>query len=216
MSSRKRGLSCRGQRRQSRWGAFQEYSEADQEFFDQLLPVDGRDFDSGDELEVAPALPDSGDGKRFDVRSQTAIELEEIPLVVEDPEALAALGILRKKGYTSDQVKQAYDELEPVPVTRVRQRQAMRNSLDMRIRTEAGRILAGRGINPEGRDLDRQHLGRTNFVVLKSAIDRLVNTAVGRQSGERHEFTRPELDQIEENFSGILDDAVQEVFGAKN
>ncbi len=200
----------------SRWADFQEYSEADQEFFDQLLPVEGLDFDSGDELEVVPPIPDSGDRKRFDVRSQTAIELEEIPLIVEDPEALAALRILQEKGYTSDQVKQAYDELEPVPVTRVRQRQAMRRSLDMRIRTEAGRILAERDINPEGRDLDRQHLGRTNFVVLKSAIDRLVNTAVGRQSGERHEFTRPELDQIEENFSGILDDAVQEVFGAKN
>jgi superfamily II DNA or RNA helicase len=200
----------------SRWADFQKYSEADQEFFDQLLPVEGLDFSSGDELEVVPALPDSGDEERFDVRSQTAIELEEIPLIADDPAALAALKVLQEKGYTSDQVKQAYNELEPVPVTRVRQRQAMRRSLDMRIRTEAGRILGERGINAEGCDLDRQRLGRTNFVVLKSAIDRRVNAAVDRQSGERHEFTRPELNQIEENFSGILEDATQEVLGAKN
>jgi hypothetical protein len=105
--------------------------------------------------------------------------------------------VLQEKGYTSDQVKEAYDELEPVPVTRVRQRQAMRGSLDQRVRTEAGRILAKRGINPEGQDLDRQHLGRSNFVVLKAAIDRQVNATVGRQSRERQEFTRPELDQID-------------------
>lgn len=200
----------------SRWADFQQYSEADREFFDQLLPMEDLDFSSGDELEVEPVPRDFGDGDRFDVRSQTAIQLEEIPLIAEDAEALAALKVLREKGYTSDQVKQAYDELEPVPVTRVRQRQAMRGGLDMRVRTETGRILGERGVNPEGRDLDRQHLGRTNFVVLKSAIDRQVNAAVGRQSRERHEFTRPELDQIEQDFAGIVDRAVQEVFGAAN
>ena len=200
----------------SRWTDFQQYSEADREFFDQLLPMEDLDFGSPDELEVEPTPCDFGDGERFDVRSQTAIRLEEIPLIAEDPEALAALKVLQERGYTSDQVKQAYDELEPVPVTRVRQRQAMRGGLDMRVRTETGRILGERGVNPEGHDLDRQHLGRTNFVVLKSAIDRQVNAAVGRQSRERHEFTRPELDQIEQDFAGIVDRAVQEVFGAAN
>ena len=137
-------------------------------------------------------------------------------MIDEDPEALAALRVLQEKGYSSDQVKQAYDELVPVPVTRVRQRQAMRGGLDMRVRTETGRILGDRGVNPEGKNLDRQHLGRSNFVVLKSAIDRQVNTAVGRQARERHEFTRSELDQIEKDFAGIVELAVQEVFGAEN
>ena len=200
----------------SRWADFQQYSEADREFFDQLLPMEGLDFGSADELEVEPTPCDFGDRERFDVRSQTAIRLEEIPLIAEDSEALAALKVLQERGYTSDQVKQAYDELEPVPVTRVRQRQAMRSGLDMRVRTETGRILGERDVNPEGSDLDRQHLGRTNFVVLKSAIDRQVNAAVGRQSRERHEFTRPELDRIEQDFAGIVDRAVQEVFGAAN
>ena len=200
----------------SRWEDFQQYSEADREFFDQLLPMEDLDFGSANELEVEPAPRDFGDGERFDVRSQTGIRLEEIPLIAEDPDALAALKVLQEKGYTSDQVKEAYDELEPVPVTRVRQRQAMRGSLDQRVRTEAGRILAERGINPEGRDLDRQHLGRSNFVVLKAAIDRQVNAAAGRQARERHEFTRPELDQIEQDFAGIVERAVQEVFGAAN
>ena len=200
----------------SRWADFQMYSEADREFFDQLLPIEDLDFSSGDELEVEPAPRDFGDGERFNVRSQTAIRLEEIPLIAEDPEALTALRVLRERGYSSDEVRQAYDELEPVPVTRVRHRQAMRGGLDMRVRNETGRILGERGVNPEGHDFDRQRLGRTNFVVLKTAIDRQVNAAVGRQFRERHEFTRPEMDQIELDFTGIVERAVQGVFGAAN
>ena len=209
-----------------RWQDFQKYSEADREFFDQLLPMEGLDFGSANELEVEPAPRNFGGGERFDVRSQTDIQLEEISLI-EDPEALAALKILQpetlatlkilqEKGYTFDQVKQVHDQLEPVPMTRVRQRQAMRGGLDMRVRTETGRILRERGVNPNGGDLDRQHRGRTNFVVLKSAIDRQVNAAVGRQSRERDEFTRYELDQIEQDFDGIVGRAKQEVFGAAN
>ena len=37
-----------------RWEDFQQYSEADQEFFDQLLPMEGLDFTSGDELQINP------------------------------------------------------------------------------------------------------------------------------------------------------------------
>lgn len=200
----------------SRWEDFQQYSKADQEFFDQLLPIEDLDFNSAEELEVRPEPRGFGDGERFDVRSQTAIQLEEIPLIAEDPDALAALRVLQERGYTSDQVRQAYDKLEPVPVTRVRQRQAMRGGLDMRVRTKVGHILKERGVNSEGHGLDRQRLGQTNFVVLKSAIDRQVNAAVDRQSRSRHEFTQPELDRIKQDFDGIVERAVQEVFGAAN
>lgn len=198
----------------SRWEDFQQYSEADREFFDQLLPMEGLDFGSSDELEVEPAPRGAGDGEGVNVRGQSGVQLEEIPLIEEDAEALEALRTLREKGYTSDEVKQAYDELEPVPVTRVRQRQARRSGLDMRVRTETGRILTERGVNPEGRDLDRQRLGRSNFVVMKAAIDRQINAVVGRQSRERHEFTRQELDAIDQEFADIVERAVEEVFNA--
>ena len=88
----------------------------------------------------------------------------------------------------------------------------MRGGLDMRVRTEAARILHERGLNPAGRELDRQHLGRDNLIVLKAAIDRQVNTAVGRTSGQRHEFSRVELDQIDAGFTEIVDAAVRGVF----
>src|SRR5262249_48829147 len=124
-----------------RWEDFQQYSEADQAYFDQLLPVEGLDFGTGDELEVEPRPITASTGD-VDVRSQTDVRLEEIPLIAQDPEALAALTLLQGRGYTVDQVAQAFEELRPVPVTKARQRQARRSGLDMRVKTEAARILA--------------------------------------------------------------------------
>ena len=85
-----------------RWEDFQQYSEADQEFFGQLLPLEEINFDSADDIEVEPR--GWGDGEQVDVRSQSDVELEEIPLIKDD-EALEALRVLQEKGYTSDQVE---------------------------------------------------------------------------------------------------------------
>ena len=191
-----------------RWEDFQNYSEADQEYFDQLLPLEGLDFTTSDELQLNPGTRPP---HTLDVRGQTDVRIEEIPLI-EDAEAVAALKTLQDKGYTSDQVKKAYEELQPVPVTKARQRQAKRGNLDMQVRTEAARILHERKINPEGHDLDRKRLGKTNLITMKSAIDRHVNAVAGRKTGERSEFTKPQLDQIEKDFDAIVKQAIQEVF----
>jgi hypothetical protein len=198
----------------SRWEDFQQYSEADREYFDQLLPMEGLDFSSGNELQIDPSSKPPSN--RLDVRAQTDVRLEEIPLIQDDPDALTALKLLQQKGYSPDQVKEALEKLQLVPVTKVRQRQAKRSGLDMRVINEAARILLTRGINPEGKDLDRKTFTKTNLILMKSAIDRRVNSAVGRSGGERSEFTRSQLDQIERDFPAIVDQAVQEVFGATN
>jgi superfamily II DNA or RNA helicase len=193
----------------SRWEDFQQYSEADREFFNQLLPVESLDFSEANELEIEPRPRIFGDS--VSVQAQTDVQLQEIPLI-DNVDAMAALQLLRDAGYTADQVHEEFQRLEPVPVTRVRQRQALRNGLDARVRTEVGRALAERGINHEGRDLDRQRLGRSNFIVIKSAIDRAVNQSVGRGRGNREEFTRAELDQISDGFAAIVAGALEEVF----
>jgi len=192
------------------WSDFQAYSEADQDFFDQLLPLE--DIDPNDlrpEHEIEPIPRVFGEGVQ--VRAQSEVLLEEIPLL-QDNAALAALRLLQERGYTPDDISAAYQTLQPVPTTRARERQAIRSGLDMRVRTEAARILYERGVNPEGRDLDRQRLGRSNLIVMKSAIDRHVNATVGRGTGQRHEFSRAELDQIEQGFTAILAAAINEVF----
>ena len=196
----------------SRWEDFQQYSEADQEYFDQLLPVEDVNFDSAEELVIDPQP--SVSGERFEVRSQGPVHLEEIPLLHEDTEAMAALEMLRDKGYTSEDVMEFYETLKPVPVTLVRQRKAMRQNIEQRVRDKVGQILANRQINPQGLDLDRQYRGRSNYVVLKAAIDRHINASVNHSSGERNEFTRSELEQINQNFDLLVEDAVHEVFDA--
>jgi superfamily II DNA or RNA helicase len=200
----------------SRWEDFQQYSEADREYFDQLLPMEGLDFTSADELEIEPVQSVPRRLNSVDVRGQTDIRVQEISLIQDDSEAVAALKILRGKGYTPDQVKQAYEELQPVPVTKVRKRKAKRAGLDVRVKTEAARILHERKINPEGHEFDRQKLGRTNLITLKAAIDRHVAAAVGRKLRERSEFTQPQLDQIDAQFDAIVGRAIQEVLNASN
>ncbi len=193
----------------SRWTDFQTYSEADQDYFDQLLPVEGVDpNDHPAEREIEP-VPHEPTG--MEVRGQSDVLLEEIPLLQDDA-AIAALRLLQERGYTTDDIAAAYQTLQPIPTTRARERQAMRNGLDMRVRTEAAKILNERGINPQSSELDRNRLGRTNLIVMKAAIDRQVNVTAGRGAGQRHEFSRAELDQIDQGFAAIVATASNEVF----
>jgi superfamily II DNA or RNA helicase len=189
------------------WGDFQQYSEADQAYFDQLLPLEGIDpNDMQIDREITPHF-----GADMEVRAQSDVHIEEIHLLEEDE--AAAIRLLQERGIIAGDFDPARQALQPVPTTRVAQRQAKRGGLDMRVRTEAARILNQRGIPIAGRTLDRQRLGRDNLIVLKSAIDREVNTAVGRTAGQRHEFSRAELDLIELSFASLVASAVQEVFG---
>ncbi|MES2758088.1 MAG: DEAD/DEAH box helicase family protein [Pseudomonadota bacterium] len=192
-----------------RWADFQEFSEADRDYFDQLMPVESVDPDSGSFGREIEPVPHDLDG--VEVRGQSEVHLEEIPLLQDDA-ALAALRVLQSRGYTTDDIAAAYQTLQPIPVTRVRQRQAMRGGLDMRVRTAAGRILGDRAINPQGSELDTRRLGRTNLIVMKAAVDRQVNALVGRGPGQRHEFSRDELDRIDHGFENILAAATREVF----
>ncbi len=194
-----------------RWTDFQSYTGADQEFFDALLPMEDLDFSHGDEIEIDP-VPASGDG--VNVRSQSDVQLQEIPLIEDDAEAFEMIRKLKERGYSSNAVAQAMNSLDAVPVTKVRQRQADRSGLDTRIKTEVGRIFAARKINHQGHDLDRKRLGKINFAVMKGAIDDQANKLVGKGRGERSDLTQAELDAIAADFDGIVGRATKEVFDA--
>lgn len=195
-----------------RWTDFQAYTEADQEFFDELLPMEGLDFTDRNEIEVEPIPRDQNEG--MDVRFQSEVHIQEIPLIEDDAMALELIRQLRERGYDSETVAGAMRRLEPVDTTRVRQRQASRAALDTRVQTEVGRILGQRGVNHQGRELDRQRRGRTNFVVLKSAIDRQIHSFLGVASGVRSELSQQQLNDVKAQFGDIVARAVTEVFDA--
>lgn len=193
----------------SRWSDFQTYSEADRDYFDQLLPVEGIDpADHRTEREIEPTPHDFATG--MEVRAQSDVQLEEIHLLEEDE--AAAIRLLQERGIISGDFDPARQALQPVPTTKARERQAKRSELDTRVLNTAAKILHDRGVNPQGQELDKKRLGRTNLIVMKAAIDRQVNLTAGRGAGQRHEFSRAELDQIDQAFDAIVANAVNEVF----
>jgi hypothetical protein len=172
------------------------------------LPVEGIDpTDNAVDREITP-LPRPEE--QLEVRAQSEVQLQEIPLLADDE--AAAIRLLQERGIISPEYDPTVHSLRPVPTTRVAERQAMRNSLDTRVRTEAARILNERNISPGGRNLDRQRLGRDNLIVVKTAIDRQIQALTGRERGQRHEYTRAELELIDVQFQRLVSDAIAEVF----
>jgi superfamily II DNA or RNA helicase len=193
------------------WSDFQDYSEADQEYFDQLLPLEGIDLtDTLDQREIEPQLPLHIESK-FEVKEQSDVEVEEIPLIPDDE--LAAIKLLQERGRITGDIDLTHTVLlQSVPTTKVYERQAKRSALDERIKNTVGRILGARRVNSGGYELNKHHDGRTNFVIMKAAIDRQVNACIGRNSGQRHNFSRRDLDKIESEFDSLVALAIDEVF----
>jgi DNA or RNA helicases of superfamily II len=192
------------------WEDFQEYSQADQEFFDQLLPMEALEFGDATELEIVPRQVIRR-RNQVEIRAQEGVVVEEIPLILEDDEVKKAIQFLKEKGVTLEDLRTAYEHI-PVPTTKQRERQAARRALDETVRNETAYILRQRGVNPQGKELDRTQFTRTNFVVLKSAIDRKIYQFVGKEPASRHEFSLTELRLIKENLDKIISEAVAEVF----
>jgi hypothetical protein len=190
------------------WSDFQEFSEADQAYFDQLLPLES--FDPGMNESVREFTPELPPREHVEVSAQSEVHLEEIQLLPGDE--AAAVRLLLERGKIS--AAQASEILQPIPIpaTKVAQRQAMRARLDASIMAEAARILNQRNVDPSGRELDQKSFTKTNLIVVKSAIDKTVNAAIGKQSGKRHEVTREELDQIETEFAELVLAAETDVF----
>ncbi|XID92245.1 DEAD/DEAH box helicase [Paenibacillaceae bacterium WGS1546] len=193
------------------WGDFQDFSQADRDFFDQLLPMEELDFTDASEIIIEPGTsPRNRRVNQVEIRGQEGISVLEIPLVLDDDEVKKALDLLRSKGVTLEDIQIAYEH-QPVYTTKQKERQAARQALDETVRNEVGFVLRQRGINPQGRNLDKKRLNKTNFVVLKSVVDRKINELVGKTTGMRHEFSREELDDIRTNLTRIIDESLQEV-----
>lgn len=189
-----------------RWDDFRDFSEADQEFFDQLLPMDTFDFSGHDEIGVQPRVP----APQMQVREQTDVVIQELPLL-NDEAAIQALQVLQEGGYSAEDISEAIQHL-PVPTTRVRQRQADRSRLNNNVQQLVGSILREQSVNPEGHDLDRQRLGRTNFQIIIARINILINEKVSDKA--RHEYSQMELDEAQGALEAIREEIKEEYFNA--
>lgn len=190
------------------WSDFQQYSSADQEYFDQLLPLEY--MEPGKEGVSREFSPIVEVGDPLEVKAQSEVRLEELQLLADDEGE--AIQLLKERGIIPDSFNPASEVLQPIATTKVARRQAMRAGLDMRVRSESARILSRHGINPGGRELDKKRLGRQNLIILKTAIDKAVNTFVGKDTGSRSEFSQAELDLIDTNFNEIVSSAWEEIY----
>src|SRR5690606_7734789 len=116
------------------------------------------------------------------IQSQGILQLEIDNLVESNPELKKALELIAASGISGEAAKQFIDH-HKIPVTKVAQRKAARSSLDEKVKNAVGRIISQRKLNHQGHDLDKNRLGKTNFVVIKSASDKKINTLIGRGAG---------------------------------
>ena len=196
------------------WKDFQNFSKADQEFFDELLPMEELNFERSEEILLDP-IDKLRDKERIEITDQTDVRVAEIGLLEEDDEARRAFELLQQRGFTPDDYRRE-TELRRVPVTKFRAKEAAQKALSERVQTEAGRILKKRGVNPKGHDYDRKRLRKTNFQVVVAALWNSINGFVGRKSGEAKEKTAEELARIDANLNALIEAAETEVFDGEN
>jgi superfamily II DNA or RNA helicase len=191
------------------WSDFQEFSTADQEYFEQLLPMEGLNFDDSTELTVSPVVRPAN---TVEIRRQDGVSMEEVPLL-ENDEMRKAFETLVSNGVTPDAFRRAY-ELQPIPTTKIAARRASRSSLDEEVKRCAGQILTSRKVNPEGRDLDKAFLGRSNFVVVKALLDKKLNALVDRGTSEREDLSADDLKRMRDGLATVANEVVKELLDA--
>ena len=182
----------------SRWSDFKKFSRADQEYYNQLLPLEA--FDVGTEGDDGTKViqPKIFDENTIKIQSQSEVHISELNLL-DDPKAIEALQYLKSIGASGD----IDTLLQSVPVTKVKKRQAKRASLPERVKNSAIRILKTNNINPNGKTIDKS-FRNNNMVHVISMINRKINNLVGKPSGTRSEFNIDELNKIDDSFNNIL------------
>lgn len=191
-----------------RWADFKDFSSADKEYFDQLFPE--KEFFPSDSTNTETLKPRIENTEKIDIKAQSDVSLDTSTLI-DDPKAIEALRYLRNVGVSGniEDLLQAL-ELEKVPVTKVKKRQAQRQALHEKVQHATGKILAILGKNPTSKNLDRS-FRQNNYEFVCSLINKNINQHVERKSNERHEFTAHELSSIESVFDHIVSKVEQEL-----
>lgn len=192
------------------WEDFKDFAEADQKWFTLLteqVPVGGehlREVDPTEEM-VREHVTDV-----VRITEPGTVTLEELPLL-SDSRLREALVLLLQAGVTAEEYGRAVEQLEPIPVTKQARRRASQKLLDETIRTRAGKLVRERGLNAEGRDLDLKHLGQSNWVIVKAAIDNKARAMVGSGQKKRNDLSQAEIDLITERLDRIIDEVEEEL-----
>jgi len=180
-----------------RWNDFREYSQADQGYFADLLPeAEDIDFAANGTAEREPGGGGVVPVQILEERDVRAADLEPIG----DPHVVALFRELAARGITPEQAAQG---VQRVRTDRQDVREARRAALHDSIQNGAGAILSRRGINHQGKTLDRTRRQR-NFSWTVAELNRRVNAVVDGGAGDRQNFTLEQLNLAVLELPGIL------------
>jgi superfamily II DNA or RNA helicase len=179
-----------------RWEDFRRFSEADQQYFADLLPEAEEVTFIGATTEREPGGGGLAPVEILEERGVRAADMDPIG----DPETAALLQQLAERGITPEQAAQGIRRLR---TTRQDMREARRAALNERVQNESGGILGRLGINPGGRTLDPRRRER-NFAWVASELHRRVNERARGATADRQNFTLEQLNAAHEALPDIV------------
>ncbi|HDS1213546.1 TPA: DEAD/DEAH box helicase family protein, partial [Shewanella algae] len=171
----------------NRWSDFRNFSQADQDYFADLLPeVEGVEFDTDGTSDRDP--DETGGGNLLipvEVTSTdgvTASELDPIGDVFELKKELAALGMT---------TNEAIEILRRSRLSKQDQRRAGRQAINDLVNHHSGMLIHQLGFKPKGRNFNKS---QDNYSWVVRELHRRVNEHIGCDSGDRETLS---LEQVE-------------------
>jgi len=191
------------------WDDFQDFSVADQEFYDNLLPQDIKFKKRTDIIEIDPVSSEMNINP-IEISEQENIELSEIALL--KPKAIELVTQLKKMGVTEEMVQKS-KILKPVHVSKQKKWEADLKWIDSNVSTAVGRILAQRKINHAGHELDKKYTGKDNYVYFKSEIDKAIAKFTGIPAkNARKDLTIEKVEKVKNNLKDIISKVEKNIF----
>lgn len=189
-----------------RWNDFKEFSAADQQYFESLLPTEYVPITNGDTNNEGSYI--ATEKEEINIIAQTNVKIKTSYLL--DDESIKALELLKAKGLIPENFNPDEEILQNIKPTKVQQRQAKRALLDDLIKTKVGYILSILELKAEGKNLDKSYMF-SNFVFLKSKFDQKVNALIGIEKNMRNEMTIDQIDLAISSIDQIAENIISEV-----
>ncbi len=187
-----------------RWSDFKDFSEADQTYFDELLPTEEvLDFTATPTQVIEPHSLPLFMPPAMEVTTQSSVSIEEDDLVEMSPKQREAYDLLLKEVGAERLLK--HIEAVRIQPRKQEERRAARKALDDEIRNAVGRIIAAKNLKPKGRNYAKKSVGKDNFTYIKSLLDRRATTLIGRTLGEREEWSAEEIASIRTELPSLVD-----------
>jgi len=174
----------------NRWTDFQKFSQEDQEYLQHtFFPT-----------EHIPISSENNTNKsinndfidRIEITNQSSVEIKNISLIDD--------GLSESAIKQFDQLEE--EKVEKITSTKQNTRQEQRKLLDGLIKTCAGKILALLDEKSEAITLDKTYV-RSNYVFIKSQIDRKINELLNIENNMRNELSSKQIKIALDNINKI-------------